>query len=232
MRPPGEPGPMASPPLPIAFTPSELVYFHAGAFAREKALLDAVKLAHTDTKYDASELATAILSAAILAAEEAGDVVLEPGKVSRLFGLRKVDVLTVKPGPTPGAFPAGTFEARVRPAAASAKQQADAEHVVKGLLEEDSADPHVRAVGLVERGLLERRLLETQEVRQLKVFRSQVFVYPEATAQLVRGTTPEAPSRLLEKAQRERPDVWRLLQEGIRRAASARTERDSGDGPD
>lgn len=222
----------ASPPIVDTLTPSELAYFHAGAFAREKKLVDAVKVVHAETRYDGSELGGALLATALLAAEEAGAVALEPGTASRLFGLRKVEVLTVKPGPANAAFPPGTLEAAVRPAVDAAKSPPDAQRVFEALLREDAPDPYVWSVALVERGLAERQLLKAEEVRRLKVFRSQVYTLPEATAALVRGTTPEHPRRLLDRAQRERPDAWRLLQDGLKRAVASRTERDTSDIPD
>lgn len=225
---------MAAQPASVhnVLAPSELVYFHAGAFAREKKLVDAVGLVHSDAKHDASELGAAILATALLSAEQAGAVVLELGKASRLFGLRKADALVVKPGVAQPSFPPGSFEAGVRPVVDAAKGQVDAERVFTALLREDAPDPYSWAVMLAARGLAERRLFETEEVRKLKVFRTQVYHVPQATRDLVAQTSPDGPRDLLARTQRDRPEVWRLLNEGLKRAVSSRTEHDSGDGPD
>ena len=211
-------------------TPSETVWFHPGRFAREKKLLDAIGPPHTDRKYDASELGSAVLQAAILGAEEAGAVTLSIGKTGRLFGLRKVDALLVAPGPRADAHPAGTLEAAVRAAVADGPR--DAEGVVEAVLREDAPDPHAWATWLVARGLADRKLLDVVETRTLKVFRTQAYAVPDATRALAAQASPDAVRATLDRAARERPDAWRLLNEGIPRGVSDRTERDAGDGPD
>ena len=211
-------------------TPSETVWFHPASFAREKKLLDAIGLPHTDKKYDASELGTAVLQAAILAAEEAGAITLAAGKTGRLFGLRKVDALLVTPAPKTDAFPPGTLEAAVRAAVAAGPK--DAEAVVEAMLREDAPDPYAWATWIVARGLADRKLLDVVESRTLKVFRTQSYAVPDATRALAAHAPPDAVKALLDRAARERPDAWRLLNEGIKRGVSDRTERDSGDGPD
>lgn len=215
---------------PMTLTPSETVWFHPARFAREKKLVDALGLPHTDARYDGSELGAAILASAILGAEKAGAVALSIGRTGRLFGLRKVDAVLVAPGPNADAFPASTLEAAVRGAVAQGPK--DAEAVVEAMLREDAPDPFAWAASLVAQGLAERKLLDVVETRRLKVFRTQAYAVPEATRALAAGTPPDAARALLDDAARERPDVWRLLQEGIKRGASDRTERDTGDGPD
>lgn len=209
----------------VTLTPSETVYFHPEAFARRKAVMDALGLVHTDQKYDASELATSIVATAILAAERAGAVALETGKSSRLFGLRKVDALHVRAaGPSP--HPPGSLEAAVA-RAVQAKPQ-DVERVVIDILREDAPDPHAWAVALVAKGLAERQLLAVEETKRLKVFRVQSYSLPPATAELAKATPPTDARALLDEA-KARGDTWKLLTEGMARGFTARTERgDSG----
>lgn len=214
------------------FAPSELAYFHAGRFAREKKMVDAVALVHGDAKYDASELAEAILAIAFLAAHEAGEIVLEKGRVPRLFGLRKVDALLVKPGHTRGVFPLHAFESKLVGIVTQPRKNGwDVEAVVQVLLEEDTSWPHTHVLHLLVRGLAERGLLERRESRTLKVFRSMAIVVPDATRALIDRSSPDVPARL-HAARESRPDEWRLLLAGIRAGVRARTENDSGDGPD
>ena len=211
---------------------SELAYFHAGLFSREKGLIDAVGILGQEKKYDASELASAILAAALLDAERRGVVTLEVGKASRLFGLRKVDALLVKPGPGQDVSLPHTLEARVRPFVQARRDPPEARAVFEDMLQEDAPDPHLWAVKLVERGMAQRGLLETKETRTLKVFRSQAYVLPEATAGLARASSGAPVQELLGRTQRERPDAWRLLQTGLKAAFRARTESDGDDMPD
>lgn len=214
----------------MQLTPSETVYFHPAAFARPKSLVDAVALAHTDQKYDASELGTAALAAALLGAEGPGAVKLEPGKSGRLFGLRKVDAAIVRAGAARPAFPAGTLEHAM--VAAVQERERDVEDVVKAVLRTDSPDPYVSALALVEEGLASRGLLEARESRRLKVFRARTYVVPPATAELAKSTTASAAKDAADAAAATRPDLWRLVLDGIHRAAKARTETSGPDGPD
>lgn len=193
--------------------------------------MDAVQLVHTDRKYDGSELATAILAVALLDAERRGAVRLQVEKVGRLFGLRKVDAVTLTPGPEDAGLLAGTFEARIRQAVAARGKPMEAKDAFVAALVEDAGDPHAWAVSLVARGLAERGLLETQETKRLKVFRTQVHVMPEATGKLLAQTRGEEVRSLLEGARQGRPDVWPLLQKALKDAFSARTEQ-GDDGPD
>lgn len=210
----------------VDLTPSETVYFHPGAFARPKSLMDAVGLVHTDQKYDASELATSIVATSILAAERAGAVALETGKSSRLFGLRKVDALHVRSlGASP--HPPGSLEAAV--ANAVQAKPLDIERVVVDILREDAPDPHAWVVALVAKGLAERGLLAVEETKRLKVFRVQSYSLPPATAELAKATPPTEARALLDHAKRERVEAWALLADGMARGFTARTERgDSG----
>lgn len=209
-------------------TPSETVYFHAEEFAREKTLLDAVGLLHTDKKVDASELAEAILAAAFVHTEKAGALRLQLGKGSRLFGLRKVDVVDVSVGPQEGAFPAGTIEGRLRALVASGPREA--QRVVHDLLEEDSTYPELLVLGAVHRGLLESKMLDTAQEKRLKVFKVDVMKLPEETRALA-ASTPSAPIRAeLAAWKGAHPDEWALLSKSIAKGIASRKE--AGDGPD
>lgn len=212
----------AAPPL----TASETAYFHPHLFAREKSLVDAVPLLHTDKKYDGSELGGAILASALLDAERRGVVTLEVAKASRLFELRKVDALFVKPGPKPDDSLPHSLESRIRPFVQARKEPPEARDVFVAMLQEDAPDPWSWAVALVPRGLSQRGLVGVEEKRTLKVFRSQSYVLPPETAELGRRTPPEPVQRLLESTRTHRPDVWRHLQEAMKKAVAARTERD------
>lgn len=218
--------------LSATLSATETAYFHAAHFAREKGLVDAVPVVGTDKKYDGSELGGALLAIALLDAERRGAVELEVAKAGRLFGLRKVDALFVKPGPRPDDSLPHTLESRVRPYVDSRKTPPEADAVLAAVLQEDSADPYAWTVALVARGMGERKLLDVVETRRLKVFRAQQLQLPEATAALARATSPQPVRDLVERARTQRPQVWELLQKAIRSAVAMRTERDSDYGPD
>lgn len=210
-------------------TPSETVYFHAEEFAREKTLVDAVGLLHTEKKVDASELAEAILAAALVHAEKAGTLQLRAGKASRLFGLRKVDVIEVAVGPQAGAFAAGTIEARLRALVAAGPREV--QRVVSELLEEDSTYPELLVIGAVHRGLVESKMLETAQEKRMKVFKVDVLRLPDETRELA-ARTPAGPIKEGLAAWRaSRPEEWALLSKGVAKGIASRKES-SSDGPD
>lgn len=209
-------------------TPSETVYLHAEEFAREKTLLDAIGLLHTDKKVDSSELAEAILAAAFVHAEDAGAIRLGAGKASRLLGLRKVDVVEVSAGPNATSFPSGSIEARLP--ALVAKGAREVERVVRDLLEEDSTWPETLVFSLVQRGMLDAGLLEASKEKRLKVFSVDVVKLPDATRELA-AQTPAAPVReRLAAWKAARGAEWEHVRKGIAKGIASRKE--AGEGPD
>lgn len=214
---------------PRGLTPSETVYLHAERFARDAFLLDSATLLHTDAKVRATDLSTSLLAAALLAAEREGGVRLVPETEKRLFGLRKVEVLSVQPtGKDPG-FPEGTLEARV--VRLAAERARSVERVVHDALEEDASQPASLAVWRVQGGMEKAGLLEVEEKRRLKVFKVQAYKVPERTADLARRTPPDEVRALLEGARAGRAAEWALLERGIEKGVSGRKEVDH-DGPD
>lgn len=215
-------------PEPVPLSPAETVYFRATEFSREKSLLDSAALVHSEDKVRATDLAVALLAAAVLADEKAGAIRLEVGQKKALFGLRKKEALFLRPA-QPAAFPAPSPETRVAEAARAA--QGDVVEVVRAWLGEDSPTPYHAVISRVEEGLATRGLFEVEEVRHLKVFRAQRYKAPESTRQLAGAVRAEEAKALLEAARRERPEVWALLESGIRDGIKSRTEQ-SDSGPD
>jgi hypothetical protein len=202
---------------------SELAYFHAHLFARETHVDVAVPLVHTDKPYDASELATTLLAAALLDAEQRGAVTVEVGQAARLLGLRKVDALLVGRGPSPDEAPPHTLEARIRRSVKWRPRPIEARAVFGHVLKGDTAgDPHMWTIQLVEHGMLQRGLLESGEPGGLGVFQTLSHVLPDATATLARTSSPAPVQHLLARTRRDRPGVWRLLQEAITTAFAKR----------
>ena len=209
----------------MTLTASETVYFQPHLFAREKKLRDSIALVHTDRKYDGSELAEAILLAALVDAERAGVLRLTREKASRLFGLRKVDALFLHPGPSPPP-PPGSYEARLR--ALAERGPVEVEKAVHAVLEGDHPAPSMLVVAGVLDGLSKRGLVEVREKRQLKLFRTEFYHMPDATKEL--GAKADgAGVRALLDAWKKRPDQ-ELLERGVRKGIASRKE--ASDGPD
>lgn len=209
-------------------SPSEIVHFHPERFAREKKLLDAIALPHTDSKFDASELADAMLAAAFVHAERAGEIAIAPAKASRLFGLRKIEVVEVGPGPKEGSFPVGTIEARLRGLVASGPRET--ERVVHDLLGDDSTYPDWSVVALVQQGLVGAGILESTTEKKLGFLKVGTLRVPDATRTLLATTNPGAVADEIVAWKRARPAEWELLARGIRKGIASRTE--ASDGPD
>gem|GEM_PF-4521167 len=210
------PKPPAKPPL----TPSETVYFHAPDFARDAVTPDAVEVAASDEKVRATDLAVTLLAAAILADERAGALRLEPGE--------RKDALFLRPAQG-SVFPAGSPEAKVREAAAKVATP-DVESVVRAYLAKDADKPFEAVVGKVEEGLARRGLLAADEGSPFALRRPRPYSAPEDTLRLARAAPPDDALDLLDATRRSRPEVWALLDEGIRAGIQSRRDRRPGKG--
>lgn len=217
------PQPLQSYPL----TPSEIVLLNGEAFAPPPGLpalgpaaqgSDALPLLHTDQKVAAPALARALLRAALLAAEQAGALRLEVRPKPTPFGPSKMKSLYLEPGETDPAWPAPSFESRLRPLAALR----EAALVVHGLLEAEAPNPWHHTADLVKRGLAQRGLLETVEVVQFGFVRAQAYQLPEATRALAAQAPIEAVKALLGACEQGRPEVWAHLGQQIDAGLRAR----------
>ncbi len=81
-------------------TPSELVLLNGEQFAK-KVMLGNIKLLHTDASVSISQLAQAILTAAVLGDEFSGNLHLEVRQEIAMFGLR-IKKIIYQSNSTPG----------------------------------------------------------------------------------------------------------------------------------
>jgi hypothetical protein len=93
-------------------SPSELVLFNGEKFAK-KVMLGNIKLMHIDASVSNAQLGKAIITAAVLAAESAGNIKLEVRQEKALFGLRKVKNLYANPTPHQSEWPQFSLEAQL-----------------------------------------------------------------------------------------------------------------------
>src|SRR5688500_850844 len=90
------------------FTPSELVVLFGDRFADEGGMLTAKEeILTSGRKVSVEKVAKAAMAAAVLGAEQAGAVRLDPRAGKALFGLVKTRNLHLVPGASPEAFPRG-----------------------------------------------------------------------------------------------------------------------------
>jgi hypothetical protein len=211
-------------------TPSELVLLNGQLFA-EKAWIGNVSLLHTEAKVSATQLGQAMFAAAFLAADQAGSVQLQVRQKKVLLGLGKTDVLYADPGDPAVVWPEQSLESRLRKLAEEWQHRGDNEvaHVLYSLLGQDSANPWQEAAELVKAGLAARGLLRKVEERKLKILVFSHYELPESTSAMLLGQPVEPVQQLLTECQSSRPQVWKLLVAGIKKAIKLRTEQAEAD---
>ena len=211
-------------------TPSELVFLNGEQFAK-KVTLGNVDLMHIDEKVSLAQLTGTILAAAILACEQAGAFRLEFRDRKAMLGLRKVRELFTVPADPRDNLPEHSLEATFSDLAAylASQDKNDIYSILYTWLGKDSMAPWNTALELFKAGMAERGLLEATAEKKLKIFTVTHYTLPERTARLVKGQ-PVAPVKaMLESCQRTRPDVWKELEAGIKKAITARTESSNTD---
>ena len=207
---------------------SELVLLRGDQFAK-KVMIGNIKLLHTDASVSISQLGQAILAAAVLAAEAAGNLQLEVRQGKAMFGLRKVKNLYANPTSTPVEWPKYSLEAQLPPIAERFKNDQDSHEVsnlIYAWLRQDSSSPWQSAIEMVQSGLAERGLLDTSEETKLKVFTKINYSLPESTASLAAEQPIEPVKQLLANCENDRREIWDLLVKQIKSAIKARTEQD------
>jgi len=207
---------------------SELVLLRGDQFAK-KVMIGNIKLLHTDASVSISQLGQAILAAAVLAAEAAGNLQLEVRQGKAMFGLRKVKNLYANPTPTPVEWPKYSLEAQLPPIAERFKNDQDSHEVsdlIYAWLRQDSSSPWQSAIEMVQSGLAERGLLDTSEETKLKVFTKINYSLPESTASMAAEQPIEPVKQLLANCENDRREIWDLLVKQIKSAIKARTEQD------
>jgi len=211
-------------------TPSEVVFLNGEMFAK-KVTLGNVQLLHSDEKVSLNQLGQAILTVAILADEQAGAFRLEVQERKAMLGLRKVQKLFAVPANAREDLPEYSLEATLSDLAVRLKPEAknDISTIIYTWLRKDTFSAWSTAMDLVKAGMGKRGLLEAQDVKKLKIFTETVYTLPERIVRLIKGQSVEPVKALLENCARTRPEVWKLLDSGIKKAISDRTESSDTD---
>jgi hypothetical protein len=211
-------------------TPSEVAFLNGEQFA-QKVMLGNVDLLHNNEKVSLTQLGMAILSAAFLGCEEAGAFSLGIGERKAMLGLRKVRELYAVPGNAQVRLPEESLEAVLAGLAKRYEERDD--HTVQNLvyawLREDTSSPWNNAMGLLKAGMAKRGLLDTREEKKLKIFTVTHYSVAEETKRLLRGQSFASVKRMLESCAQSHPEKWKLLESGIKKAISARTESSDND---
>lgn len=204
-------------------TPSESVFIHGDQFAK-KAMLGE-KLLLTDMKVSASDLATAMVTAAILANEKKGLVTLALKKEKALFGLATRESLKITPsGNANGVWPERSTEADMLSVAGAGEKSVS--DVVIAFLGGRVTNPEHDYIGRVKAILANKGFLtrEDKKVLGLKVS----VAYHVSDEQRSRLTTQGASEALsLLSGLKSRPEIANRLKKEIDSAFADRTNADS-----
>jgi hypothetical protein len=96
-------------------------------------------------------------------------------------------------------------------------------------LRQDVSSPWNTVMELLKAGMVERGMLDATEEKKLKIFTVTHYTFPDRTARLVKGQSVGPVKALLENCERTRPEVWKMLEAGIKKAIRARTESSDTD---
>jgi hypothetical protein len=211
-------------------TPSEVVFLNGEQFA-QKTMLGNVELLHNKEKVSLSQLGMSILSAAFLGCEEAGAISLGIGERKAMFGLRKVRELYAVPGSARLQLPEDSLEAVLARMAVRFEERD--EHSVQNLiyawLREDSSAPWNEVLKLFQSGMARRGLLDARQEKKLKIFTVTHYSLAQDTPALMKGQSFAPVKSMLESCKGSRPEIWKMLEDGIKKAISARTESQDND---
>lgn len=190
-------------------TPSEVIFFNAPAFTAKGDL----NLPHLTSKVSGQQLGKAMLIAALLAAEQIGNLRLELRPVK---GLLKQEVLALFVAPLEAGhkWPSDTLEAQLH-ALAHARMvrtgSCQANRLICDLLGQSDSSPWQRAIDLVMQGLAIRGLLETEASKRFPKLTHRRNELPVKTQLLLNRQPYEPVKHLLTHCREERPAVWHQL---------------------
>jgi hypothetical protein len=211
-------------------TPSELVFLNGELFAK-KVMMGNVDLLHSDEKVSLTQLGQTILVTALLACEKSGAIRLEVRERKTMLGLRTARELFAIPANPRENLPEHTLEATFSDLASrlTPNDKNDIYTMLYTWLRQDVSSPWNTVMELLKAGMVERGMLDATEEKKLKIFTVTHYTFPDRTARLVKGQSVGPVKALLENCERTRPEVWKMLEAGIKKAIRARTESSDTD---
>ena len=216
----------AQAPAVSTLTPSETVLLHGDQFAHDGGPLSTnTTLPATGAKVAAAPLVQALVAAALLAGEYSGAFRLEVRDKKALFGLRTVRGLFVEAGPAPVPWPEPSLEAHLGRLLRGGPR--DVSNLLYILLWRDSSNPWEAMIDVVKQGLAARGLLEIEDVKHLKVLTTQRFRLTPAAPGVIAAQPATFVQEMFTANAQQRPELWKLLNEGSKSGVKLREERDS-----
>ena len=208
-------------------TPSEVVLLNGDQFS--KLDKNGFPLPRGETKVDPNPLAIAALEAAILGNERAGAISLEHGIEKKLFGLLKSKVVRLRTGAAAPQWPEGSYEARIYDCVRKGGAEGTTvKTLVIDLFPSDDDHPWIEVLQQIAQALRNRGLADeqTREKKALGIFKlkSTVSVLNAAGASAAERH-PAAPVQdILTSCQRERPEVWSIIDSSVKAGLNYRQE--------
>lgn len=223
--------------ISATLTPSEVTAVHADAFAPQQ---DGgfPCLLRPELAVEYSMLAHRMLIAALLANEAAGALRLEMGRRKAWLGLRTVTSLFAHLGSGDPGWPAGSWEERMlrQVQRLAPKGKNDVHKVMYGAIGSPSVRPEEEAVEatlppLRTRGLVEEVTTQRTALKFIRV-KEKHDALTAAGEQAAREEGAESTQMLLERCQRERPEIFQALMREVARAFAWRKRSDDVRTPD
>ena len=205
-------------------TPSEVVLLHSDQFVGEGTMLKGGNWTTltTGVKVGYMELTQTLLTAALLANEQAGAVRLRMQPKKAMFGLKSTNVAIVE-YVQDAEWPEGTLE-WIAVEGMRGQAPRGAEDLFTGMLLMDSTYPHTLAGNITCVGLEKRGLLSTEEKKKLMIISVMNFKVTDQTRAAMAACPPPAVRQLLDQCRQSRPDLYQALAEAAKTALGNRRE--------
>jgi hypothetical protein len=220
-------------PLPFApFTPSELVLLRAPEFIPAGGVLDKTKLFDSEVAVSTKGLARTAIAVALFANEQAGAIGLFARQKNALLGLTKRTLPYADPANTTVQWPSPCLETSVKALAETwfaNKGQNDVATLVYRLQPKDVPNPWAALIEMLMHSLAARGLLQTEQKKQLGIFKSTHYILPPSTADLAARLPGSPIQQWLADSARTRPELHKLLLDQIEQGLKQRVEQTPSD---
>jgi hypothetical protein len=174
-----------------SFAPSELVLLFGDRFVGEGSWTRGSEpLLSGGGAVARADLAREVLTLALLAMEQSGEIRVFVETRRALLGLVRREVVVAEATGSRAAWPAGSLEGELRETINGSRSEVW--EVVHRWLGSDMRSPEGFVLDRVKRGLVARGLVQREETRSMKLFVSHTDSLPEATRALLAGVSPDA----------------------------------------
>lgn len=214
---------------PFPLTPSELIYLNGEKYAPKKAIINNTRLMHVAIDVATKELANAMIVIAFLASEQEGAIRLTVRSVKHLLSSK--DELFADPGPAGAIWPAPSIESLIcsNSRALERAGKNSIRGIVYNLLDADAFSPGSAIIELLKPNLGQRGLITVGEKKVLGFIPSVTYQMPQSTIAGAAQFPMERINTLLNNTQRTRPQIWKLLLDGIKGGIADRVEESDSD---